>query len=220
MAEAKKYLPSFGRKHGRALKIGKNTLLETLLPTLLIDAQELSGLKTPVHLEIGYGNGEHLCGRAQENPEITFIGCEVYEHGIAACLKHIQEHKLTNIRLYRDDARILLDALPSACLNKLYLLFPDPWPKKKHHKRRILNQEMLALLHRVMAKNAELSLATDHHLYARWMLVHLLHHDGFESLARSKSDWLTPPKGHTRTRYQEKNKANTHYPIFLNFKKI
>jgi tRNA (guanine-N7-)-methyltransferase len=218
--DIKKYLPSFGRTHGRVLKVKKQEVMDNLLPTLLITPEEVSALEGTVHLEIGYGNGEHICHRASENPDITFIGCEVYDSGIATCLKEIEDKNITNIRMYTEDARILMESIPDHFLDKIYLLFPDPWPKTRHHKRRIVNQDMLGFMHRVLKPNAELAIGTDHHLYAQWMMVHIDRFSGFEWTAEQKSDWRDIPNGHILTRYQQKNKAETDYPIFLNYKKL
>lgn len=214
------YQPSFGRTHGRVLKTSKQAVMADVLPELLITAEEIAATDTPVHMEIGFGNGEHLCHRAVASPEITFIGCEVYEHGIANCLKEMVAEGLTNIRFYTEDARLLLESMGAQTVDKLYLLFPDPWPKSKHHKRRIVKQDMLGLIHHVLKDGGEFAVATDHHEYAAWIMVQCAHFDGLEWTAEFKADWRTQPQGHSLTRYQAKNKAQTEYPVFLNFKKM
>lgn len=235
-ANTSSYIQSFGRRSGRPLKVEKKQLLEGELPKWEIRLRE-SGYRNQekavrlsceqggeqgafhkLHLEIGYGNGEHLVHRAQQQPNTLFIGCEVYEHGIAACLREIKDTGVTNIRLFIEDARLLLEQLPNACLERIYILFPDPWPKTRHHKRRIVNQETLDQVARLLQPCGQLHLATDHPDYAAWMLVQLVHRKDFHWLATCKQDWQTPPHDHNKTRYETKLKAG-HEPVFFQFER-
>jgi len=213
------YLPSFGRRVGRKIRSQKQFLLDDVLPALLIsNPKEYVQKHNKIWLEIGYGCGEHLAHRAKNNPDVSFIGCEVYAHGIAALVQEVSDEKIQNISLFTEDARLLIDDLPDKSVDRVFILFPDPWPKRRHYKRRIINQETLDKLHRILKDDGRLNLATDHPEYARWMLAHIIHHDKFHWLANKPDDWKTPPKGHIKTRYEEKLKAD-HPPVFLNFKK-
>ncbi len=191
--------------------------MDELLPRLLIDIQGVGGSgdrgvidpaalfpRTPesLHLEIGFGGGEHLAAQALAHPEVGFIGCEPFVNGVAHLLGLIEEHH-DNIRLWPDDARVLLGALPEACIERVFILFPDPWPKSRHHKRRLIQTALLAALARVMKPGAELRLATDHADYLTWMLERLLASPDFAWTARSASDWREPPPGWVRTQYQD-----------------
>lgn len=218
------YIPSFARRKGRAFRTQQRELLEHALPRYEIALPESGQLNVAslfpenireYWLEIGFGAGEHLLHRATHCPHAGLIGCEVYRHGIVSLLHQAEEGALQNIRLFTQDARLLLDALPDDSLDRLFLLFPDPWPKTRHHKRRIVNQAFLDTVRRVVKPGGTFHLATDHPGYAEWMLVHLFAHEGFEWQATCPADWQNPPEGHTLTRYQEKEKAG-HKPVFLN----
>jgi tRNA (guanine-N7-)-methyltransferase len=230
-----KFLPSFGRRHGRALTDYQQKLVDELLPRLLIghpvgreaSAQDLQRFCTlafgkpqndghlKIHLEIGFGGGEHLAGRALANPDIQFIGCEPYINGVAKLLAAIDKHQITNIRLFTDDARHLIDALPERSVEQVYILFPDPWPKLRHNKRRIVSQATLAALARIQTQGAKLLLATDHEDYCAWMLEHVLATPHYEWTAQSKADWETPPPGWIETRYQQKTTLQGRKPTFI-----
>ncbi len=179
----------------------------------------LCSLFSALSLEIGFGSGEHLLHRAKQNPDALHIGCEVYVHGLLACLKELKKDPLANVRIFTEDGRLLLQNLPEGALSRVYILFPDPWPKNRHHKRRIINPETLALLHRAMHPGAELHLATDHPHYAAWMLAHLANHSGFEWLAECAEDWHNPPEGHCTTRYEQKRKAGS-APGYFQFRRV
>lgn len=247
MEDKKKFIPSYGRRGGRVIKKGKREALEEGLPRYQIKLEDyiahhddedgrccgrmeehshlihpqnfFSEEKKEIWLEVGFGSGEHIIHRAKENPKIGLIGCEVYKHGVAECVKEIENNKLENVRIFTDDARILLDAIDTKSLDRVFVLFPDPWPKKRHHKRRIINHQMFDILFRIMKLGAVLHIATDHPEYARWIMVNAATQNNFELQINSKSDWETPPEGHIQTRYQQKNKAKSERPIFLNFKR-
>ena len=224
-------LRSFGRRKGRNLRPTKQGLFDTLLPKIEIkkirsreDENESSFLDflpspvLPLWLEIGFGGGEHLAHQAGLHPEVQFIGCEPYVNGIAGLLSHIEEHKLNNIRIYSDDARDLINSLPDNSLERVFILYPDPWPKTRHHKRRIISREFLDSLTRVMKPDAELRLATDSADYATWMLERLLAHKNFKWTAKTCEDWLNPPAEWISTRYEQKALAGR--PTYLNFIRI
>src|SRR5689334_17843836 len=175
---AERLIHTYGRRRGRRLRDSQRTLLEMLLPALAIgdDAAELDprGLFAPgtkeVWLEIGFGGGEHLAAQAAAHPDTGFIGCEVFENGIAKLLVEIERQRLANVRIFPDDARLLLAALPAQSLDRAFILFPDPWPKARHQKRRLVSTETLDRLAVLMRDGAELRLATDDADYLRWML--------------------------------------------------
>jgi tRNA (guanine-N7-)-methyltransferase len=172
-----------------------------------------------VALEIGFGAGEHLAAQAAAHPETGFIGSEVFENGIAKLLAEIEPRRLSNIRLFLDDARLLLAALREASLTRVFILFPDPWPKLRHHKRRIVSRATLDALARVMTDGAELRLATDDRGYLAWMLEHATGHPDFEWLAQRPEDWRTRPVDWPATRYEQKAFAAGRSPTFLRFRR-
>lgn len=218
----KPFIPSFARRSTRSLKSNKKKLLEELLPTLQINEENLDHLfnfnPKKIAMEIGFGSGEHLVHQAEKNPDIGYIGAEIYDSGIATCLSNIEKKGLKNIRLYTEDARILVEKLPDNYLDICYILFPDPWPKTRHHKRRLVNQETLNMLTRVIKKDGILYFATDHQDYCRWIMVQMNVRDDFTWLANSKKDWQNPHENYTTTRYEEKKKASFG-PAFLSFRK-
>lgn len=199
-----------GRRVGRPLKSSQAELLATRLPALRIDptqpppAQAAALFPAPVDdvwLEIGFGAGEHLLWQASEHPEIGFIGCEPFVNGVVKVVRGVDEAGLGNARLYDDDARDLLDWLPEASIARAFVLFPDPWPKKRHRKRRILTDEGLALLAHVMRRGAELRFATDIADYAEMVV------EGIEASAEfSAEPGLLPerPADWPMTRYADK----------------
>ncbi|HEV2303661.1 MAG TPA: tRNA (guanosine(46)-N7)-methyltransferase TrmB [Stellaceae bacterium] len=170
-------------------------------------------------LEIGFGGGEHLAVEAARHPETGFIGCEVFENGIARLIARIEREGLENIRIFADDARLLLAALPPACLDRVCILFPDPWPKARHKKRRLISTETLDRLAASMADGAELRLATDDRDYLSHMLEAATGHPAFRWLARGPDDWRLRPDDWPPTRYEEKARAAGHMPAFLRFRR-
>jgi tRNA (guanine-N7-)-methyltransferase len=166
-------------------------------------------------LEIGFGGGEHLMLQAQHHPGTGIIGCEVFENGIVQLLAQIQRRHLDNVRVFADDARLLIAALPPASIDRVFMLFPDPWPKRRHHKRRIVSRETLDSLAEIMTDNAELRLATDDADYLCWILERVTDHQAFEWLARRPGDWRERPPDWPPTRYEGKARAAGRSPAFL-----
>jgi tRNA (guanine-N7-)-methyltransferase len=214
----------YGRKSGRPLRAGQRHLVEVLLPRLAIDLPApgeidprllFAGLPRSIWLEIGFGAGEHLAAQAEAQPDVGFVGCEVFENGIAKLLGEIERRQLDNIRLFTDDARVLIASLPPASVDRVFILFPDPWPKARHHKRRIVSRETLDQLSRIMTDAAELRLATDDRDYSSWMLEQVTSHPAFEWLARRTADWRQRPKDWLPTRYEQKARAAGRPPFFL-----
>ncbi|MEI8395887.1 MAG: tRNA (guanine(46)-N(7))-methyltransferase TrmB [Rhodospirillaceae bacterium] len=219
----------YGRRHGRPLRRRKSWLMESLLPELQLE-RPASGSRldpytlfpapvTEVRLEVGFGGGEHLAAQAQARPDIGFIGCEPFMNGVAGLLDHAEREHLTNIRILADDARFLLDALPDAVIRACYVLFADPWPKRRHWERRFIGPENLERLARVLTDGAELRLASDDPGLVGWMLEHTWHHPAFEWLARRAEDWRSRPEDWPPTRYEQKAIEAGRRPVFLRFRR-
>lgn len=173
---------------------------------------------TEVWLEIGFGAGEHLLAQARRHPDLGFIGCEPYANGVAALLPAIAEDGTETVRIFPDDARLLLPRLAAASLSRIFVLFPDPWPKARHHERRLISPPVIAELARVMRPGGELRLASDHTGYVRWMLEHLTREPSpFRWLAQRPADWRTRPEGAVATRYEEKAFARGAACTYLRF---
>jgi tRNA (guanine-N7-)-methyltransferase len=216
----------YGRRRGRPLRSGRQVLQQERLPQLSISLPETGALDlsaffphrpAEVWLEIGFGGGEHLVDQAERHPEIGFIGSEVFENGIARLVSEAARRSIDNIRIFPEDARALLDHLPAASLGRVFILFPDPWPKLRHHKRRLVARATLDRLAETMQPGAELRLATDDPGYLVWMLEHVTAHPDFAWLARRPADWRERPAGWPPTRYEEKARAAGRTPAFLRF---
>ncbi|MBB4005317.1 tRNA (guanine(46)-N(7))-methyltransferase TrmB [Aurantimonas endophytica] len=219
----------FGRLKGPALRPGQAALLQTLLPTLLVDLDtpaptELTGLFSApverVHLEIGFGGGEHLLAETRRRPETGFIGVEPFVNGMAKLLSVVQAEPRPNLRLYDDDATRLLDWLPEASLSGIDLLYPDPWPKKKHFKRRFVNARNLDRFARVLVPGASFCFASDIDTYVDWTLQHCRDHPAFEWTASRAADWHEPFEGWPGTRYEAKAIREGRRPAYLTFRRV
>jgi tRNA (guanine-N7-)-methyltransferase len=211
----REFLSSFGRNRGRTLRPVQQKLVDELLPKLTVTGlPDTKGYKK-LALEIGFGGGEHLVAQAAGNPDTLFIGVEPYINGVAKCLVEIDRQKLKNIRLNTDDARLLVKALPDACLDAVFILFPDPWPKARHNKRRLVNEETLAIIARTHKKGGRLLIATDHVDYSHWILEQLAATPHYSWTAREQADWLTPPADWTQTKYQRKTTEQGREPLFF-----
>jgi len=218
-----------GRRQGRRLRTGRQRLVEELLPRLRLTLPagdgpvDPRGLFSPVPaklwLEIGFGGGEHLAGQAARHRQIGFIGSEVFLNGLASALAHIEREKLANVRLLHEDARVLLPRLPEGAIDRVYLLFPDPWPKRRHRDRRFTSRGNLDALARVMADGAELRIASDDMGFIRWTLEHTRNHPDLVWQARRPLDWRQPPEDWIATRYQEKAVKAGRSPVFLTFRR-
>jgi tRNA (guanine-N7-)-methyltransferase len=170
-------------------------------------------------LEIGYGGGEHLVAQARANPSVTIVGCEPFEEGIAKVLTAIADHGIENIRVYGDDARDLLRVLPDNALARVFVLFPDPWPKKKHQKRRLVGPHLFEMLARVVRANGELRVATDIADYARSILVSVQGQPWFTWNARGPDDWRVRGADWPQTRYEQKAIREGRPCCYLTFKR-
>jgi tRNA (guanine-N7-)-methyltransferase len=170
-----------------------------------------------IWLEVGFGNGEHLAAQAAAHPDIGFIGCEPFVNGVANVLSLIDSGGLTNVRIFDDDVRKLFPVLPDAAFGRIVALFTDPWPKRRHHRRRFIGDDTVAQLVRLLKDDGELRLASDHMGYVDWMLNHLTAQDELIWSARSKHDWAAPPSDWVETRYERKAKAKGNHPVYLGF---
>ena len=224
--EAGTRLLLYGRRRGRALRPGQRRLVAEVLPRLrfelpargALDPRALFGFPVEaIWLELGFGGGEHLAAQAAAHPAIGMIGAEVYENGVAKLLREIERHGLRNVRVYADDARALVSALSSSSIARAFILFPDPWPKGRHKKRRIVSRQFLDDLARAMEEGGELRLATDDMDYARAMLECALDHPSFRWLAERACDWRARTADWPPTRYEEKALARGRKPIYLRF---
>ena len=208
------------------MRPGQRDLVENLLPKLEVDPvstdifDPMDGFGPDlddVWLEIGFGGGEHLAWQAAANPGTGIIGCEPFINGVAKLLARVRDDDLSNVRLYRDDARLLVERLPENSLGRAFILFPDPWPKTRHHKRRIVSDEVLGHLARALRDDAELRIATDDADYLEWILWHLRRHPAFRWRASSPADWRNRPDDWPATRYQEKAVAAERNCAFLTY---
>jgi tRNA (guanine-N7-)-methyltransferase len=211
-----KPLRSYGRIKARALKPRQERLVETLLPRVAIDLAAPLPSRARAVLEIGFGGGEHLAAQARARPDILFFGVEPFLNGVGSCLRHIEESGVANVRVHMGDARDALTALPDACLERVYILFPDPWPKTRHHKRRLIQDEFIVSLARVVKQGGDVRFATDWADYAHWTLERFLRSAHFSWIAARADDWRTPWPDHVTTRYEEK-KLGDCAPAFLEF---
>ena len=218
-----------GRRQGRKLRAAQEARLAEALPRYAFPLAALAtrdpaGLfpRRPeaVWLEIGFGGGEHLAWQARHHPGIGLIGCEVFRNGIVTALQHVEDAGLANVRLHTEDARPLLDALPEASIARAFILFPDPWPKARHHKRRLVGPRTLEALARVLADGAELRLATDDPPYLRAMLATACAHPAFAWTARRPADWRERPADWPGTRYEAKAIAQRRPPAFLRLARL
>jgi tRNA (guanine-N7-)-methyltransferase len=214
----------FGRRKGKRLTARHDELMRTLLPAIALDASRpiqpgalFSGRPSALWLEIGFGGGEHLAAAARAAPQTGFIGCEAFRNGVAKALMLIDESNLRNIRLYEGDARAVVEALPAAALDGVYLLYPDPWPKRRQRKRRFVSDGMLARLARVMRPGAELRFATDIDDNAGWTLARILRSAAFSWTPRSARDWQNPWNGWPGTRYEAKALLERRRPAYFTF---
>jgi tRNA (guanine-N7-)-methyltransferase len=203
--------------------------METLYPRVsisleetVIDPRSLFGDVKEIWLEIGFGGGEHLAHQAEMHPDIGIMGCEPFLNGVAKLVSEIDTRGLSNIRILNDDARFLLERLAPDSLSRVFILYPDPWPKKRHNKRRFVNQETLGFLARALKPGGELRFASDIPDYIAWTLAHVsrFNRDNGETFgwsAECAADWRTPYEGWPGTRYEAKAQREGRTPCYLSF---
>ncbi len=212
----------YGRRKGPKLSAHKEELHRSLLPKMALRLEpgaDPRGYFLPpvddVWLEIGFGAGEHLLALARSHPNVGLIGAEPYEAGVCKLLSHLADDPPGNLRLHEGDARDILAALPDACLGRIVILFPDPWPKTRHHKRRFIQMEMLDQFARVLKPGGEWRFASDDAGYAAWTLERALAHPAFVWMAKGPGDWNRRPGDWPQTRYEAK--ALHGPPVYLQF---
>jgi tRNA (guanine-N7-)-methyltransferase len=198
--------------------------METLGPLLTppaapFDPRELRPGASEVWLEAGFGAGEHLAAQAARHPEVLSLGAEPFVNGFAACLAHIDDAGLDNVRLLHGDVRELMSRLPAACLSRIYVLFPDPWPKTRHKKRRLIEPAFVADAARLLRPGGSLRFATDWADYADWTLERFARSPDFRWTAEAADDWRRPPADHVTTRYEAKRLGDC-APIWLEFERV
>jgi tRNA (guanine-N7-)-methyltransferase len=217
-------LRTFGRTRSRAIKPRQAALMTSLLPSLAVpegpfDPAAIAPDAAEVWLEIGFGGGEHLAAQAARRPDVLALGAEPFLNGVASALRHIEAQGLANVRLHAGDARDLMGALPDACLDRLFVLFPDPWPKARHVKRRLIQPAFVAEAARLMKPGARLRFATDWADYADHTLIVIGASPAFAWTARRADAWRRPPDDHVTTRYEEKRLGDC-APIWLDFARL
>lgn len=218
----------YGRAAGKPLSKRQQTLVDDLLPKIgvpevgkgeLVPATLFNAATKGVWLEIGFGGGEHLAGQAALNRQTGFVGAEPFIDGVAKLLTAIDEQGLSNVRLRRGDARDLVVSFGDACIDRAFILFPDPWPKTRHRKRRLVQPAFVAELARILKPGAPLRFATDWADYANRALADILRDGRFVWQAERADDWRKPPADHVTTRYQEKRLGDCE-PVFLDFVRV
>ncbi len=216
----------YGRSKGRPLRAGQSALIEQLLPALSVpeegplDSALLFGDRRPLHFEIGFGGGEHLAFRADLLPDHGFIGAEPFLNGIVGALGHIRDGQLANVRLHMGDALDIFDRLPDGSLRFVYLLHPDPWPKARHAKRRMVNHGPLDLIAAKMEPGGEFRLGTDDPVYCRWAMMIMNQRRDFEWLAEKAGDFLTRPGGWPETRYEAKARREGREVWYFRYRRV
>jgi tRNA (guanine-N7-)-methyltransferase len=222
-----KKIRSFVNRKGRKLSDNKIKLLADAKKNKILltdndfnEIEKIAKNYKEVCFEIGFGSGEHISHIAQIYPERLFIGCEPFELGVTKLLAKIKTEKINNILIYNNDALDLLKSLPDNFINKLYVLYPDPWPKKRHNKRRIINNENLQLFANKMTDKSKLLIATDHNDYASWIIAHLINNKNFKWLINNVEEVFTEPNEWSKTKYQKKSLDNKDKHYFYNFSKI
>jgi tRNA (guanine-N7-)-methyltransferase len=216
----------YGRSKGRQLRAGQAALIAELLPALSvpaegpIDARALFGDDRPLHFEIGFGAGEHLTYRADLLPDHGFIGAEPFLNGVAAALAQIRDRHLANVRVHMGDALGLLERLPDESLRFVYLLHPDPWPKARHAKRRMVNPGPLDLIAAKLAPGGEFRLSTDDPVYCRWAMMVMNGRRDFDWLAESAADFLIRPGGWPETRYEAKARREGREVWYFRYRRV
>ncbi len=191
-------------------------LVDPINPDIGIDIPGRSRHRDAV-IEIGFGGGEHLAGLARRCPDPLYIGCEPYWNGISRLLRQIEEDRIENIRIYPGDGNALIEGLPSASIRCVFLLFPDPWPKKRHSKRRFIQPHSLDQLARIMRPGAVLHIASDMPIYLEHVLFHMNQRKDFIWNANRADDWRRPPPDWIVTRYQEKARRQHRASVWLSF---
>jgi len=218
----------FGRRMGHRLRPRQAERMARLLPRLALDLTApppvdlrcLFDQVDDVRLEIGFGGGEHMVAEAERHPRTGFIGCEPFVNGMAKALALIEERKLANIRLHHGDAAELIGWLPSGALTRVDLIYPDPWPKRRHWKRRFVQTSSIGEMARLLRSGGEFRFVTDHAGYAAWTLWHFTRSPAFVWTAEQADDWRRPWQEFSGTRYEDKAKRANRPPCYLIFQRV
>jgi tRNA (guanine-N7-)-methyltransferase len=221
MSDTHPPLRTFGRIKSRPIKPRQAALLETLLPGIRppagdFDLRALMPDAAEAWLEIGFGGGEHMAAQAAKHPDVVILGAEPFQNGVASALRHIDDARLSNVRVHDGDVRELLGRMPDASLARAFILFPDPWPKSRHHKRRLVQADTVAELARLIRPGGALRFASDVAHYVDWSLEKILANPAFSWTADRADDWRSAPADHITTRYEEKRLGDC-APVFLDF---
>jgi tRNA (guanine-N7-)-methyltransferase len=216
----------YGRSRGKALRAGQERLLAEALPLFSTAPEALAAGRAfavppdEMWLEIGFGAGEHLIEQAKANPDVGVVGCEPFLNGVVAALAGLKREQLSNVRLRRGDAQAVIEAAPDAFFSRVFILYPDPWPKRRHHKRRVIAAGMIEALARVMRRGAELRFATDVDDYAGWTLTRFLASPHFRWAATRADDWRRPWPEWRPTRYEAKARCESRRSVYLTFVRL
>jgi tRNA (guanine-N7-)-methyltransferase len=213
----------YGRSRGKALRDGQERLIAEALPRLSIEPGALAGPglfaaeTRELWLEIGFGSGEHMIAEAAANPDVGFIGCEPFLNGVAAALAGLERSGIDNVRIRRGDVQSLIDAAPSGLFSRIFVLYPDPWPKRRHNKRRLISEATVEALARVLRPGGEVRFATDIDDYAGWTLNRFLASPHFRWTAARADDWRFPWPEWRPTRYEAKARREGRKSAYFSF---
>lgn len=222
------YLRSFGRRKARKLRPAKARLQRDVFDRYLftlpehgtVDPAVLLPGKQEYRLEIGFGDGGHLAHQATRHPDTGFIGAEPFLNGVAALVETADAQSLKNIRIFHEDVRLLLGCMKEASIDRVDILFPDPWPKTRHKKRRLVQTELIRMLARVIRAGGVLRMVSDDTDYVSWMLQHMLQAPAFQWTANTPEDWKNAPADWVQTKYQRKAMQEGRYSTFLEFRRM
>lgn len=226
MTENYKIKTFFGRRKGKGMSKAKEDLIATRMSEFeiklpisgKIDFEKLFDFKPSKYIfEIGYGDGEHIVNMALKNPDVAFIGTEVFINGNASILKKIIENNIKNIRIFPDDVNLLFPYIPSNIFDTIFVLYPDPWPKNRNQERRMINKNNIELFANFLKAKGNLFVASDHPVYIPWVLFVMQNQNFFNWTAKTSSDFTTPPVDWETTRYEQKALNENRKPIYLNF---
>ena len=215
----------YGRRQGHKLRAGQAALVEETLAAVSVPedgaltAQALFGVDRPLELEIGFGAGEHLAAQAAARPGTGFIGCEPFLNGVVGALGHLRDRAIDNVRLHMGDALTVLERLPDASLDRVYLLHPDPWPKARHAKRRMVNHGPLDLIAAKLTPGGEFRLGTDDPTYCRWAMMVMNKRSDFVWSASHARDFLVRPDEWPETRYERKARRHGHEVWYFSYRR-
>ncbi len=215
----------YGRRQGHALRLGQQALVDDVLPRVAVpddgalDSRVLFGDERPLWLEIGFGAGEHLAGQAAANPHVGLIGCEPFLNGVVGALGHIEREGLPNVRISMGDALRVLERLPDASLDRVFLLHPDPWPKARHAKRRFMNPGPLDVIAAKLKPGGEFRFGTDHPIYCRWAMMQMDRRRDFDWLIETPADFQHRPADWPQTRYEAKARRLGHEVWYFRYRR-